>query len=86
MLQMDELKRFLMINLKIVNLFLWKIGMGDNGSIILGEALAENRSLKRVEVRNNALTVTGYLAQSHALRVNEVIFKMLIDVPENADP
>ena len=61
-------------------------GVQDTGCIILGEALAENRSLKRAEVRNNALTVTGYLALSHALKVNEAIFKMLIDVPENSDP
>eukprot|EP00041_Stephanoeca_diplocostata_P006438 m.85300 g.85300 ORF g.85300 m.85300 type:complete len:557 (-) comp16362_c0_seq13:6770-8440(-) len=81
----DHLKRLLMGNRRLQNLFLWNVGMIDAGAIILGEGLAENNGLKRLEMRNNAVTCTGLLAISHGLKINETVYKVLIDVPNESN-
>eukprot|EP00037_Helgoeca_nana_P013306 m.122415 g.122415 ORF g.122415 m.122415 type:complete len:756 (-) comp21952_c0_seq1:32-2299(-) len=82
---LEHLKRLLICNSTIENLFLWNVGIQDHGAIILGEGVAENESLKRLELRNNSLSAIGLMALSHGIKVNAIVYKVLLDVPDEPD-
>ena len=45
----------------------------------------ENKSVFRLELRNNNITAAGLLAFSHTLKVNDKLYKIMLDVPEYAN-
>lgn len=82
---LEHLKRLLICNAAIENLFLWNVGIQDHGAIILGEGIAENESLKRVELRNNVFSAIGLMALCHGIKVNGTVYKVLLDVPDETE-
>src|SRR5688500_11594647 len=55
------------------------------GAITIAEGLAENKCLLRLELRSNNVSLAGFLALSHALRVNQTIFKIMLDMPADVE-
>eukprot|EP00039_Didymoeca_costata_P015110 m.252612 g.252612 ORF g.252612 m.252612 type:complete len:248 (+) comp16155_c0_seq33:673-1416(+) len=70
-ISMETLKDMLTVNTTLESLFLWKIGLQDEGLIALSEGLSVNNALKRVELRSNTITVAGLLA----LRLEHILQK-----------
>jgi hypothetical protein len=73
---MEAVKFALLVNTGLQSLFFWGIGMHNEGgllsfisfllmckgSIVLAEALTENHTLFRIELRNNSIGLAGILA------------------------
>ena len=60
--QMGALKSSLVNNETLQNLFLWNVDLRDDGAVVLAELLAENRALRRLELRQNSIGMAGLLA------------------------
>ena len=78
-------KDLLTVNHTLESVFLWKTGLEDGGAVALAEGLAENRGIKRLELRSNAMTAAGLMALSQAVNLNDSIFKLMVDVPLSSD-
>eukprot|EP00056_Hartaetosiga_gracilis_P007856 m.112933 g.112933 ORF g.112933 m.112933 type:complete len:723 (-) comp12793_c0_seq3:1631-3799(-) len=76
-----SLKQVLCGNTTLRNLFLWNVDMRDEGAVLLAEILAENKSLQRLEIRQNSIGIAGLMAFKHTVALNSKIFKLLIDIP-----
>ena len=80
---MTAFKEMLMVNTTLESVFFWKTGLRDEGLVALAEGLVENKSIKRLELRNNAITVAGLMALVHAVKVSPSVFKVMVEVPES---
>lgn len=82
---MAVFKEMVQVNRSLESIFLWKIGLDDQGVVALSEGLVENTSVKRLELRNNSISAGGLMALCHAVMVNKSIFKIMVEVPEGED-